>query len=352
MKRMRWILVVALGVAGAFVYAARIRPSPLNTNPPAGPPTSSIMPASTSAGSALDQQRALILRSAYGTAPIADLLRALVETRGGPEVQLVFQALALRKPEALPRVRERLRTGELFEKFMLTKFLRYSPWLETMTELVALARDTTQSWLPRQGALYALAALGDKQAGPEVAEILREPHCPAGVRLAAISALVRLQYSEAAGSIREFTQHEDIHLRLCAAWALAKFGEPVDREFLLSALANENYIVRQEACGALGAAGMTGQLAWVAGHDPHEGVRAAAAQAVLEHGIRGQSADATLAILRDALPQADRLTTTWILRTMLAQGGDAGHAFVQELAAHGDRLGERSRAYLILADGR
>jgi hypothetical protein len=94
---------------------------------------------------------------------------------------------------------------------------------------------------------------------------------------------------------------------------------------------------------------LTVNLARVAGNDPHEAVRSAAAQALLEHGLKGQTTTAKVAILRDALPQADRLTATWIIRAMLEQGGDSGRAAVEELAARDDRLGERSRAYLILA---
>jgi HEAT repeat protein len=298
------------------------------------------------------EHRDTIASSPYGTAPVGTLLAALTEARGGTEAQMLFQALALRKTDALPAVKERLRTGEMFEKFILTKFLRYCPWPETLPELVALARDKTQYWMPRQGALYALGALGDKTAGPAVAEILREPDCPTGVQLAAISALARLHCRDEINAIRPFTQNADIHLRLYAARALAEFSEPVDEAFLLASLEDKDYVVRQEACGALGAAGITGKLAWLAGNDPHEAVRAAAAQAVLEHGLRGQPADTKMAILRDALPQADRLTTTWILRTMLAQGGAPGRALVEELAQHDDRLGERSRAYLTLVAGK
>ena len=311
-----------------------------------------MLPVKPLAVTPLARQCTNVLQTTYGTAPVGDLLRALAETGGGDEAQSIFQAMALRKAALLPAVKERLRTGTKYEKYMLTKFLRYCPWPETLPELMALASGATQHWLPRQGALHALGALGDKSAGPAVAEILRQPKCSTGVQLAVIAALARMQYREAADVIRPFTQSADIHQRLYAARALAEFGEPVDEAFLLASLENKDYVVRQEACGALGAAGVTGKLGLVAVNDSHEAVRAAAAQAVLEHGMRGQPVAAKVEILRDALPDADRLTTTWIVRSMLAQGGDAGRAFVEELATHDDRLGERSRAYLILAAGR
>jgi hypothetical protein len=282
----------------------------------------------------------------------AGLIRSLSQVQGGAEVQATFQSLALQKADALPAVKERLLHGEMWEKFKLTKFLRYCPWPETRDDLVALASDNKQHWLPRQGALYALGALGDRTAGSSVAAILLESDCPAGVRLAAISALARIPYPEAADAIRLFTQDADIHLRLCAAWALAKFGEPVDQEFLLAALGNENYVVRQEACGALGAAGMTEPLKGVAQHDPHQAVRLAASQALLQNAWRGQSVDGKMTVLRDALPGADRFMATWILRTMLGQGGAEGRAFLETLAADEGYLGERSRYYLVMAGSR
>ncbi len=328
----RWLILLGggLAVAGWLVFQFRTRPAP-----------------SPVKLSLLAQQRAAILQSPWGVAPATNLVRALTQVRGGAEAQLAFQSLALRKAEALPVVRAHLRHGEMFEKFILTKFLRYCPWPETRPELVALARDTSQSWMPRQGALYALAALGDQTAGPAIALILHEPNCPTGVRLAAIAALARINYRKAADDIRPYTQVDDIHLRLFAMRALAEFGESVDNAFLTTALRSPDYIVRQEACGALGAVGLTGPLPAIADRDPHEAVRDAAAQALLAAGLRGQLPTVKVASLRDALPRADRHTATWIVRTMLEQGGSDGRAFVEELATHADYLGERSRVYLI-----
>jgi hypothetical protein len=312
-------------------------------------------PTATKAGGTgrLAQQRNAVAGSVYGTAPVTNLVSALAEARGGPDVQVMFQSLALRKAEALAVVKERLRTGAMYEKFMLTKFLQYCPWPETLPELVALARDTTQYWLPRQGALYALAALGDKAAGPGVAEILREPDCPQGLQLVAIAALARMNYQEAAEAIRPFTQNDDIHLRLFAARALAEWGEPVDQTLLTTALQGDDYIARQEACEVLAVTTDSPELLKRLSHDdPHEAVRDAANRALLVRQLRGQTAEGKVVILRAALPAAEPRTATWIVRTMLEQGGTQGRAAVEELAAHDDRLGERSRAYLIMASSK
>jgi HEAT repeat protein len=284
---------------------------------------------------------------------VTNLVSALAQVRGGPEVQVMFQSLALRKAEALSTVKERLRTGTGYERFVLTKFLQSCPWPEALPELVALAGDATRHWLPRQGALYALAALGDRAAGPAVAAILHEPDCPPGVQLVAIAALARMDYREAAETIRGYTQKDDVHLRLFATRALAEWGEPVDQALLTAALQSNDYIARQEACEVLAVTPDSAErLKRIARDDPHEAVRDAANRALLVRQLRGQTADAKAAALRAALPGTEPLTAAWIVRTMLAQGGPAGRAAVEELATHNDRLGERSRAYLILASGK
>jgi HEAT repeat protein len=290
-----------------------------------------------------------VIASPHDSLAVTNLVDAATRARGGRDVQAAFRALAARKTESLPLVKARLREGERMEKFMLTKFLRYCPWPESLAELTALARDRTQHWMPRQGALYALGALGDKAAGPDVTAILGEPDCPAGVRLVAIAALARMDYREAAPAIRPLARDGDIHMRLFATHALARFGEPVDSAFLLSALQDDDYVVRQEACGALQPVpgpDMTAALRRAAADDPHEAVRNAAAQALLERELRGKAPAEKTAILRGALAGAEVHMATWIVRTILEQGGNEGRTFVEDLAAGDDRLGERARTYL------
>jgi hypothetical protein len=341
MNRRRLLFLLGLAVAAGCLLAGYNR---------SGRGAAAAKPVACEDPSAL--RRADALPSAYATAPPDALLRALASVRGGPEAPLFFQALALRKAELLSPVRERLRSGEMFERFMLTKFLRYCPWPETMPELVALARDRTQYWMPRQGALYALGALGDPAAGTEVEGILRATDEPAGVRLAAIAALARMGCRDAADAIRPYLQHDDPHFRLFAARALAMLGEPADPRYPIEALQHEDYIVRQEACGALGA--MSGpdvvpKLEWAAVRDPHEAVRDAASQALLEHKMRGRTTAAKAGILRDALNGAELHTATWILRCLLEEGGAEGRALVEERSKSDDRLGERARSYLLMA---
>jgi hypothetical protein len=270
-------------------------------------------------------------------------------------LQTLFQVLALRKSEALPIVKERLRSGEMFEKHMLTKFLRLCPWPETKPELLALATDKAERWLPRQGALYALGALGDLSVGPEVAGVLGEADCPTGVQLVAIATLARIGYREGVDAIQPFTEGQDMHARLFASRALAEFGLPVNREFLISASQSGDYLVREEACEALAAVegpDITGRLQSVATSDSHEAVRDAASQALLERDIRGRTPAEKLALLRRRLEGAERHDALWILQAIMAQCGDEGRAFLGSLASEDSRLGERSFAYLLFSESK
>lgn len=312
-----------------------------------------LLVATADAASRWEQHRDGVAKSVYGTAAVPDVLAALSRTHGGPEVQLIFQAMALRKAEMLTAVKDRLRAGTTLEKFLLTKLLRYCPWPETQPELLSLACDKTQHWLARQGALYALGALGDRAAGPHLERIVREDGCPQGVLLFAISALARLKHREAVETIRAFSRHEDVHLRLFAVRALAEFGEPVDLPGLTALLAHEDYVVRQEACEALAFTPQAeAQLRLLAQRDPHEAVRETAARVLLEHQLRDQPPAAKAALLHRSLPAASRHTATWIVRALLEQGGKEGRALAEQLAERDDLIGERARYFLILATAR
>jgi hypothetical protein len=310
-------------------------------------------PPTTPAGAvSLNQQRALILNGPFGKMPIRDLLRALKDTPGGPETQLIFQALALRKEEALPLIKDRLTTGEMWEKHMLTKFLRLSPWPETKDALVALARSETEHWLPRQDAVFALGSLGDRSVGPDVLAVLNSLNPPLNLQMAAVSTLARIGFKEAIPAIAPLSQAENIHLRLFATRSLAELGESVDTDFLLSSLRNKDYVVRQEASETLwkvdGPDAMDALRA-IAKEDFNEAVRDGASQAILKREMDGHDSSTKVEILRKTLDGVERLTALWILRTAVYDLGIEGQSFVEGIATRADFLGERARAYLIFA---
>jgi len=183
---------------------------------------------------------------------------------------------------------------------------------------------------------------------------LREPDTPVIVQMAAVAALSRMGYRDAISLLRPLARHQDIHLRLFAARALAEFGEPVDEAMVAEALGSDDYVVRLEAAevlGATGAAGAAGTLRSMARNDFHGAVRDAATQALLRQQLRGKSRAGQLAVLRGALEGATRGTALWVIQTMLAEGGKEGRAEVEALGAKDNRLGERCRAHLVFTSG-
>jgi hypothetical protein len=333
-------------------------PTPWAASDPARRPdnrrTASI-PAGPLDDAGLRRHQAWVLNTAVGQADIAEVVSGLGQVIGGPDVQLYFETLALRKQEALPWVKDGLRNGGAWEKFVLTKFQGVCPWPETLPELATLATATGETWLPRQGALYALGALGDASVGPQILGILSDPGCPAGVRLIAISTLARVGYQPAASHIRPFTNDEDAHVRLFAFHALAELGQPVDATYLFAALDKADYVIRQEACEALGCIPgeqVRQRLALLAAGDPHEAVRDAATQALLRREIAGRAPSEKLAILSAALGTADRHVADWILQTLSRDCGDDGRSVVLRRCAGEDYIGQRSLTLLTLAASR
>ncbi|NLV46145.1 MAG: hypothetical protein GXY07_16785, partial [Candidatus Hydrogenedentes bacterium] len=285
--------------------------------------------------------------------PIGELVDALSAMTGGQDQQLALQKVIVRKKEALPVVTGKLQSGAWFEKHMMTKLLRCSPWLETRVELECLAASETDHWLAREGAVYALAELGDASAGPAILAVLNGPETPLSVQRVAVAALARIGYTAALADLSLLTQHEDVRMRLFANRALAELGGTADKAFLLSCLGDGDFTVREDACGAL--AMVAGEdvamaLADRAAGDVNSAVRDAAAQALLQRRSGEQKSDGDrLNILKAGLETADRHTAIWIVKTILRECGLEGLNYVQSLALRGDYIGERARAFLVWA---
>ncbi|MFI4910666.1 MAG: HEAT repeat domain-containing protein [Sedimentisphaeraceae bacterium JB056] len=282
--------------------------------------------------------------------PVETIIQSITESSGGIELQESFQLLALRKNEALPYIQKKLKTGSVWEKISLIKFIQYSSWPEVSTELIAIAADTKEHWLSRQGALYALGEIGNANVGAEILSILCDSNCPQSIQLVAISALARIGYEEASPVIRGFVENENPRIRLFACRALAEFGEPVNIQFLLTSLNHQDYIVRQDACGALAVLegeDITLALSSMATNDFNESVRSVAQISLLKRKIRNQTQLDKLSILKKALEKAEHRTIPWIIKTTLKECGSEGKRHVKQVSGRDDEIGERASAFLI-----
>src|ERR1041385_6141554 len=126
-RKRAWLFVLILtGLAGAGTILVSIerkkapssdQPSRTSStragnlpNSPAIALTRDSANSARSVSSAFEEHRLAVLNGRFGKMPLEELLRALTETQGGPDVQLIYQALALRKQEALPLVKAKLRS--------------------------------------------------------------------------------------------------------------------------------------------------------------------------------------------------------------------------------------------------
>lgn len=291
------------------------------------------------------------LKGSYGTMPIEDVLREFRNIPGGPEIQEILRALAARKQEALPLVKEGLQTGDWYEKHLLTKLLRYSPWPETFIDLLDLAQSKEDHWLAREGALYALGALANQDAGPAVVSLLYDPESPPSVQLVSLATLGRIGYVEAIPDIQQFLDHEDLQIRFFANYALAELNAPVDADFLLSLLEHDDRVVRQEATGALWFVegdDITDILQELKENDPYAAIRASAGQALIRREIQELDQREKLHVLSKHLAEADQASTiTFILQTILKECGPEGQAYVESLTVREDFIGDRAGTFLL-----
>jgi len=291
------------------------------------------------------------LAGQYGTMPIEQLVRVLVDHEG-PEIRDILLALGLRKDEALPVVKERLRSGEMYEKYKIGKFLAFHPWPEALPELLEIAANHGEHWLARMQALYGLAALGDPQAGPVLLSILDEADCAPVVQQLAICTAARIGSRDAVRSIRRFEKHDNVHVQLSALWALAQLGEPIDQEPILRAAHDEDYIVRQEACEILSLLDgdqITLALESLAKEDFNQSVRGAAQRGLFDRKLRkAGSFEERLAILQNALSSGHTDVSSWAVALLSKDYGPAGKELLRSVAVGNDWAAVRARELLLL----
>ena len=109
------------------------------------------------------------------------------------------------------------------------------------------------AWIARENAVWALGALGNRNAVPTVTGALRDTE--AAVRRRGAWALGALDASEAVTALVGALSDEDAGVRRQAAWALGAIGDRAAVDGLVKALTDSSAGVREQAAWALGAIG-------------------------------------------------------------------------------------------------
>ncbi len=122
---------------------------------------------------------------------------------------------------------------------------------------------------------------------------------------------------------------------------------------VLDALQNEDYVIRQEACGALGAVGQPDvvlKLEQLSLTDPHGSVRAAAKIALNCIQTNRLSDTDKAKSLEKLIADENKMVRTWALDTLASECGHEGRVVLQKIAEEDSPAGVRSRWYLIVQE--
>jgi len=265
-------------------------------------------------------------------------------------LERTYLALALRKAEALPIVRDRLQSGSPYEKRAMTKLVRYLGWPEAFSSLVKTVTSDTEHPIARIGALYTLGAIGDKSAGPVLINVLGNAKRNLTEKRVAIATLARLGIHEAVHAITPFATHPDTLVRIFAIRALAELNQKPNTEPLFEALESDDYVVRQEACAALGSVGGVDavvSLKFAAANDPHGSVRQDARIALLRIKIAPLPLADRVSLLEGHLLDEDKRVRFWALSTLATQCDEKGREVLRKNAGERTRIGQKCLFYLV-----
>lgn len=286
-----------------------------------------------------------------GSKPMGKLIREYMKAEGA-SLEDKFLALTLRKKEALAYLLSELDTGTAYEKRKITKFLRVVRWNEAVPKLLAIAASDQEHELSRISALYALGSIGNKSVAHALVLLLeRETRGPTEKRVI-IATLARLKYYAAIPSIESFASHENPLVCIFALRALAELGKSSDPGKLLTFLESDDYVIRQEACGALGFIGGTDimtKLRDIAENDWHEAVRNAAHTALYEIEASGLKPTQRCTFYEQTSLIPEKNISNWAIQKLVYDCGINGVASLHNLAGNNTPRGRTCAVYLILS---
>lgn len=300
----------------------------------------------------IDEIRSEIVNGPDGTKPMGVIVSEFIKTEGS-SLEDKSLAMALRKQEALPILLQELDTGTPYDKRKVTKFLRMARWNETVPKLLEIATSDQEHELSRIAALHTLGSIGNKSIAQSLVPLLKKDNRGSTEKRIIIATLARLKYRPAISSIEPFINHENPLVRIFALRALAELGQSVDKKILFSFLESEDYVIRQETCGALGVIGGYDaiiKLQSMAQNDWHEAVRDAAQMALYEIEARGLKHAQQCTFYEQMALNSDKKISNWAIQKLAHECGENGKEMLRKLARHDTSQGRKSAVYLILSN--
>jgi HEAT repeat protein len=139
-------------------------------------------------------------------------------------------------------------------------------------------------------AIRILRTIGDREAGPPLAGVLRSTYDPE-VQIAAVEALGKVGGPLALGPLRECYLSPDWRLRAKAATALGEVGDPSVNATLAAGLGDENWWVRRNSAAALASLPGGGEVLVAALESGDRFAGDAAAEALADSGALAEARD-------------------------------------------------------------
>ena len=292
-----------------------------------------------------------VLRGKYGQMSPKQLVNIYLLAEG-ETLYDVHIAHVLRKQEVLPVIIEKLQECSPIEKRKITKLLRYAKWAEVTPYLLDIALSDEEHELSRIGALYALGSIGNKSVGNDILSLLDKPDRAITEKRIIIATLARLKHKASIPNIHEYLSHEDFLMRLYATRALSELGEDVDGTETLSALDNDNYVIRQEACSSLASTKHPDAeeiLDEISKNDHHKSVRRTAKFALANLKISKMSNEDKTILLETLIQDPDNKVKRWAINALATKCNDEGKVVLNMKASSKTQEGKQAIYELIIS---
>jgi HEAT repeat protein len=284
----------------------------------------------------ITELRKSILEGPHGKRDIREVVDDFASAEGS-RLEELYPVLAVRKQEAVPTVLEKLKTGTVAEKRKMTKLLRQTRWPEAVPKLLEMATSDKEHEISRIGALYSLGAIGNRAIAARIAEQLDKAGRSTTENRVIISTLARLKYKPAIQKIEKYVDANDPLLRIFAARAIAELDDRTHTDMIAvldPLLGSDDYLVRREACSALGSCNTAADrslLGAIASSDPDSSVREEAGLAILRIDIRNASNAERIGLLEQATKGKNEHIRLWVISELVSEEGPEGKRIIEKI---------------------
>jgi len=290
------------------------------------------------------------LESPHGKRAIREVVDEFASSEGD-QLEELYSVLAVRKNEAVPEVIRKLDTGTVPEKRKMTKLLRQTRWPEAVPKLLAIAASDKENEISRIGALYSLGAIGNRSIAARIAEQLDKSDRSITEKRVIISTLARLKYAQAIPRIEKYIDANDTLLRIYAIRALADLGQKTDIQFLKESLNNEDFFIRESACGALGSCEgdeAVKALNEIIKSDSIQSVREEAQLSLMRIELSKMNEPKHSEFLGKLTERPEKKVRAWAIDSLAFECGEKGRVVLREKADTNPRDRNKMTFYLLI----